>query len=437
MLEQKKNNQVTDKPTHIRWRVFGILALASFIAYMLRTNVSIAAPDMMRDIGLDLIQMNWINAAFAAGYALFQFPGGIMGDSYGPRKAITLIAVLWTVFTVTTAFVPEADGASIGLVVASLICVRFLVGAAHAPIFPVMTTWIGRWYPAGSWALPQGLSSTALTLGSAATAATLPFLIADLGWRGSFLVISPLGLLVALVWWWYARDFPEQHAAVNEAELALINADRPPLVEDPPPPPGWIRVLKNRDVLLLTLSYSSMNFIFYLVFFQFYFYLVDVRGFSEETAGFVNSTQWIAGAAGGAIGGWLCERLVRRVGIRRGHRWPIVAGLLISGLMLIGGAYHPNATVASALLAFCFFFNQLTEGPYWSTSVAIGGQFAGSAGGVMNTGANVAGIISPILVAWIATNWGWSLAMASGAGFMIIGAFLIMLVRPDQPIRLD
>ena len=63
MLEQKKNNQVTDKPTHIRWRVFGILALASFIAYMLRTNVSIAAPDMMRDIGLDLIQMNWINAA--------------------------------------------------------------------------------------------------------------------------------------------------------------------------------------------------------------------------------------------------------------------------------------------------------------------------------------------------------------------------------------
>jgi len=428
---------VTETPTNIRWRMFAVAAAASFIAYLLRMNVSIAAPGMMRELGFDLIRMNWINSAFAAGYTVFQFPGGVIGDVYGPRRSLAVFVALWSVLTVATAFVPGPNGTTVGVVVMSLVVVRFLAGAVHAPLFPVITTWIGRWFPAGSWALPQGLSSTALTLGSAAAAAILPSLIAAFGWRIAFLLISPTGFAVAAWWWWYARDWPSQHASVNAAERDLIDADRAPAVRDVPPPPGWIRVLANRNALLLTASYACMNSVFYLVFFQFYFYLVEVRGFDEATAGFVNSSQWIAGAAGGALGGWLCERLVRRIGISGGHRWPICVGLVTSGLLLIGGAYHPDATISSALLAFCFFFNQLTEGPYWSTCVAIGGQFAGSAGGLLNTGGNAAGIVSPLLVAWIATTWGWSLAMASGAFFMFLGALLILLVRPGEGIQMN
>jgi len=428
---------MTNRPTNIRWRLFAILAFASFASYMLRSNVSMAAPTMMRDLGLTEIQFGWILAAFTAGYAVFQFPGGIFGDSVGPRKALTIIAALWGITTILTVIIPGPDVASLGVIISTLIFVRFLVGATHAPIFPVMNTAIGRWFPTGSWALPLGLSSTALTLGAAAAAPLMPWLIDQFGWRIAFLSIAPLGFLVAVAWWWYSRDFPREHKSINEAEIELITARHEKPVDNLPPPPGWIRVLKNRDVILLMLSYSCMNFVFYEVFNWFPYYVSEIREFDPQTAGYVVSTQWIAGAAGAALGGWLCDRLCRISGLRWGCRWPIIIGMLLSGLLLIGGALHPSAGIAVALLALCFFFNQMTEGTYWATSVAIGGQFAGSAGGVMNTGANAVGILNALIVPLIAGAVNWTFAVASGAIFCFVGAALMLFVRPERSIELE
>ena len=428
---------MTGKPTNIRWRLFGILAFGSFASYMLRSNVSMAAPAMMQDLGLTEIQFGWILASFTAGYAAFQFPGGVFGDHAGPRKALTVIAILWGITTILTVMIPGPDVASFGVIISSLLFIRFLVGATHAPIFPIQNSAISRWFPTGGWALPLGLSSTALTLGAAAAAPLLPWLIAQFGWRVSFLLIAPLGFVVGAVWWWYARDFPKEHPLVNDAEFKLISTHHELPVEDLLPPSSWICVLKNRDVLLLMLSYSCMNFVFYEIFNWFPYYVNEIREFDPQTAGFVVSTQWIAGAAGAALGGWLCDRLCIIRGIRWGCRWPVIIGLIASGILLIGGAVHPNPAFAVTLLGLCFFFNQLTEGTYWASSIAIGGQFAGAAGGVMNTGANVIGILNALLIPWIAGATSWTFAIASGAFFCFLGALLMLLVRPDRSIELD
>ena len=427
---------MNQRPTNIRWRIFLVLALASFVSYVLRSNVSIAAPTMIKELGLTEIQWGWVLAAFTSGYAIFQFPGGIFGDKAGARKALTIIAVLWSVFMILTVFIPGPDVASAGVVIGSLMAVRFLVGVTHAPIFPVLNTAINRWFPVGGYALPLGLSSTALTLGFAAVAPVLAWLIIEYGWRISFLILSPLGFIVAAIWWWYARDNPADHQSVNSDELALVSADLPPPSLAPINPPGWVRVLKDRNVLLLTLSYACMSFVFYEVFNWFYYYLVEIRSFDPTDAGFVTSTQWIAGAAGAALGGWLCDRLCKKVGVRWGCRWPIIIGLLASGILLIGGAFHSDPAIAVALLAVCFFFNQLTEGSYWATSISVGGELAGAAGGVMNTGSNLMGVLNALLVPWFAKTVGWDYALASGAGFAIIGAVLLLFVRADEPIDL-
>ncbi|MGB5335375.1 MAG: MFS transporter, partial [Woeseiaceae bacterium] len=286
------------RPGNVRWLVFAILAFGSFISYVLRANISIAAPTMIEDLQLNEIQWGWILAAFTAGYAIFQFPGGIFGDRAGARRAITIVAVLWGVLTIVTALVPGPEAAPAAVVIGSLMLVRFLVGAMHAPIFPVQNVAISQWFPVGGWALPLGLSSTGLTLGFAAAAPLLAWLIIQYGWRVSFLIVAPLGFLVAALWWWYARDDPADHDSVNAAELELIKANRSVPKAEGESRPGWLRVLKNRNVLLLTLSYSCMNFVFYEVFNWFYYYLVEVRQFSAQDAGYVSSTQWIAGAAG-------------------------------------------------------------------------------------------------------------------------------------------
>ena len=121
----------------IRWVVLAIIIFTSFIAYVLRTNFSIVSQTMMHDLGMNEYQLGMAFSAFAAGYAIFQFPGGIFGDKFGPRFAITAIAIAWAVLTVATALIPGTDVMSVGAIVAVLIVTRFLVGVAHAPVFPV------------------------------------------------------------------------------------------------------------------------------------------------------------------------------------------------------------------------------------------------------------------------------------------------------------
>jgi len=425
------------KPTNIRWRVFALLAAASFVSYFLRSNLSIVAPQMMEDLQLTELQWGQVMAAFIAGYTLFQFPGGIFADKKGPRLALTLIAVFWTLSTILIIVVPGPDSFSVSVILGSLLVIRFLTGVTHAPIFPLMNTGISRWFPAGAWALPSGLGSTGLTLGYAAAAPILVWLTLEYGWRTAFVIVSPLGAMVAAAWWWYARDYPHDHASVNEAEVDLIETDRAAPVLTPINPPGWLRLLKNRDILFLTIAYTGSNFVFYSAFSWFPYYLVKVRAFDPQVGAWVTSSQWIAGAAGAAIGGWLCDWLCKRVGIRKGCRWPIVFSLLTAGVALVVGAFTASAYAAAAMLGLCFFFHQLSEGAYWSSSIGIGGQLAGAAGGIMNTGANVMGIVNAMLVPLFAQFFGWPFAIASGAGFLLLSSVLVCFVRADKPVSLN
>lgn len=438
-----------NKASTVRLRILAILIAMSFIAYVLRTNLSFAAPEMMADLGLSEIQWGWVMAAFTAGYTIFQFPGGVLGDRLGPRRVLTALVILWVIFTVVTSLVPSGETSSVAVILGSLMLVRFLVGVTHAPVFPVINASVVRWFPPGRWALPLGLSSTGLTLGGAAGAVAVPFLVAELGWRPAFLVIAPLGLGIAWLWWWYARDNPRDHPDINDAEAEFIEAGREPSALSAPAGaaaggsagpgqpglPMWLQVLRNRDVLLLTLSYSAMNYVFYIVFNWFFYYLVEVREFSATDAGFVASAQWIAGAAGATLGGWLCDRMCRTVGLCWGCRWPIILGMGVSVLLLLVGAFHPSAWIAVTAMVLLFFFNQINEGPYWAASVAIGGRHAGAAGGVMNTGANAMGIVNSLLVPWLAAGFGWTVAIASAAVFALAGIVLMLLVRPDCPVE--
>jgi ACS family glucarate transporter-like MFS transporter len=430
-------------PSTVRLRILGILVLMSFVAYLLRTNLSFAAPEMMADLHLSEIQWGYVMAAFTAGYTIFQFPGGLLGDRLGPRRVLTAVMILWAVLTAVTSLVPEGSSGSAIAIVGSLMLVRFLVGVTHAPTFPVVNSSVVRWFPPGRWALPQGLSSTGLTLGGAAGAIAVPLMIGQFGWRTAFVVLAPLGLLVAWLWWWYSRDDPARHPGVNEAEIEFIDGGRSrsgmsPAQAGPPAADEqgmWLRVLRNRDVLLLTLSYSSMNFVFYIVFNWFYYYLVEVRDFSATDAGFVTSAQWIAGAAGATLGGWLCDRMCSRLGLRWGCRWPVIIGMGLSVVLLLVGAFHPSAAVAVTAMVLLFFFNQINEGPYWAASIAVGGRHAGAAGGVMNTGANAMGIVNSLLVPWLAYAFGWTAAIASAAVFALLGIAFMLGVRADRPIQ--
>ncbi len=423
-----------ERPTNVRWRVLGILMFVSFLSYFFRGNLSIAAPGMMADLQLTEIQWGWVMSAFPLGYAIFQFPGGLFGDRIGPRKALAIIAVAWAVLIVITSLVPGRDTASVTVILMTLMTVQFFVGMVHAPVYPVMNISIERWFPPAGWGFPTGLTSTGLTLGLAATASLLPWLMDQFGWRTGFVIMAPFGIVGAALWWWYARDDPAQHRGTNAAEVALIASSHVQSGVSGAAQPGWLLILKNRDMLLLTLSYVCMNFVYYVIFSWGFYYLVKVRGFGAQEAGFLTSIQWICAGAGAALGGWFCDRQCRRIGIRWGCRMPILIGMVTSAVLLLGVAFTPSAYAAAVLLGLCFFFNQTTDATYWASSIAIGGRHAGAAGGLLNTGGNIIGFVNAILLSMVAQYFGWTAAIAVGALFALVGAGLILLVRADQTV---
>jgi ACS family glucarate transporter-like MFS transporter len=423
--------------TTVRWVVLALLFLLAFTAYLLRMNVSVAGKLMMDELGLSKVQLGWVLSAFVWGYAIFQFPGGLFGKALGPRKALTLLAIAWGLLTLLTGLLPGALSSSTFTSLATLIALRALQGVAQAPYFPTQAGAVEAWFPPAGWALPNSLVSTGLGLGAAITPPGVAWLMLSIGWRASFYVAAPAAFVVALLWWWIAWDDPAEQPRVGHLELSLIQGGRKNTTAEHITTASWWHLLKERDTLLLALSYLCMNYVFYIFFSWFFIYLVDVRGFGILGGGMLASTPFIVGSVAAAAGGAACDGLCKRLGPRWGCRWPAVSGLVLVALFLFAGAAAPNPYWAIALLSLCFAGTQFTEGAYWAGQTFVAGRNTAPATGILNTGGNLGGAIATPLVPILAERFGWFAALSSGSVFALIGAALWFFIRIDRDEAAD
>jgi MFS transporter, ACS family, glucarate transporter len=419
------------RPTRVRWRVLWLMVIGSMVAYVLRLNVSIAGEAMIRDLLLTPVQFGLILSAFAWGYGIFQVPGGLFGEWLGPRRALTLAITAWGLVTLGMALLPPA-AAGATLIVGVAIVLRFLMGVAQAPIFPVTCgSSVRTWFPVSGWAMPNAWMGVGTTVGGVIAGPFVAWLVIQVGWRASFLIVSPLAFVGAALWWWYSRDDPATHPHVNEAELELIRGESPP--RSVHGSGSWAAVLVQRDVLLLTASYFCTAYVFYLFFNWFFFYLTDVRQFSAQVSGWFTGLQWGIGAVAALAGGMICERLIRRWGVLAGTRATAVGGLVCCAGLLVAGAAADHVVFAVLLLCLSFGCVLLVDTAYWVAAMAAGGPHAPTATGLMNTGGNVVGALGAVSVPLIAGTFGWFAAVASGAVFALVAAAIWFAVRLPAP----
>ncbi len=420
------------RPTTVRWRVLVWIVVASVVAYVLRFNLSVAGPAMMRDLGLSEAQLGIVLGAFAWSYGLFQAPGGVFGERFGPRRAMTWMFIAWFATTAMMAMVPR--GWPVAASVTLLVVLRAAQGMVQAPIFPVTAGGsMFAWLPPKTWALANSLSTAGTTVGAALAGPGITWLVFAIGWRQSFFIVAPLGLLLALIWWRDYRDDPATHPGVNRAEVEQISADRPVLAHVTPI--KWTGLLADRDLLFVTLSYFCTNYVFYLFFNWFFYYLTEIRHVSPTMGGYFTGAQWMVGAVTAVAGGVVCDRLSERYGPRIGCRATAIGGLVLSAPLLIAGTLATNPVVCVALLSLSFGCVQFVDGTYWAATMRIAGTQSQSATGMLNTGGNVAGGIGAMLVPVIAGSLGWTTAVASGAIFSIVAAALWLGVRPDLAMQ--
>ena len=412
----------------VRWRLLALLAVVAFVNYFLRNALSYAAPSIREEFHFTSAELGWILGAFNVTYTFLQVPGGIFGEKYGPRIALGSITITWGVLTWLTGFAPSLMAASATGALVSLVAVRLLVGATHAPIFPIQAGTVEAWFPPGHWALPNALTSTGLALGQAVLGPIMTALIIAVGWRGSFYVLAPLGVVAGLWWLWYARDKPAQHRAMTREELAFIDTDRTAVTLSPAVPHSIRSALANRDITILAASYFCLNTVFYTFSYWLFTYLVESRGFSMLESGWLSAAPFITGAVFTAIGGGVCDALCRRYGGLRGCRITAISGLVLTSVFLAAGVFAPDPYVAVALLSLCFGFTLFTDTCYWAAATYASGDHTASASGLVNFGGNVPGLLAP-LFGFAVDHFGWLPTIASGSVFALIGAVLWLFVR--------
>jgi len=193
-------------------------------------------------------------------------------------------------------------------------------------------------------------------------------------------------------------------------------------------------VLVNRDILAITFSYFCMNYVFYLFFNWFFYYLTEVRRLPAVAGGAFTAAQWIVGAVTATLGGVVCDRLSLRFGPKLGCRATVMAGLLGSAPLLLVGAAVESPNAAVGLLSCSFGLIQLTDGAYWTAAMRVAGRHGSAATGLMNTGGNVVGGIGALMVPLLAAAFGWEVAVSSGAAFAVIGAIVWLWIRADRPM---
>jgi MFS transporter, ACS family, glucarate transporter len=402
------------------------LFLLSAIAFLDRTNLTVAGLQISREYRLDNIRLGWLLSAFLVGYAVSQVLAGWMAVRLGPRRALTLGVLWWAVFTLATAAVPPSIRGALWI----LIAIRFALGVGEAIIYPTSNQFVARWIPVSERGRVNGVIFAGVGAGSMLTPPVLTGIILAYGWRAGFWFSAAVGIVAGLVWYVIARDTPEEHPRVSSEELATIRAGI--LADDSPKPPiPWRAVVRSRSMILLTFACFCFGYIAWIFLGWFFLYMAQARHMNLRASALYSMIPFAAMTTFCLIGGVLCDGLVKRYGLRIGRVAPAFVGLLLCGGLLIAGSHAASATGAALTLAAGVGGLYISQSSYWSVTADIAGRNAGVVSSIMNTGAQVGGALTTTLTPWLAERFGWWAGFLAAALLAFAGAFAWLGVNPE------
>jgi ACS family glucarate transporter-like MFS transporter len=413
------------------------LFVLSAVSFLDRTNISIAGPQIIRSYGISNQRLGWIFSAFLIGYAGCQIPAGWLVAKYGPRLVLTVSVVSWGVITALTTIVPMTSAA-----LSIFLILRLILGASEAAMYPGANQFVARWIPLGERGRINGLIFAGVGAGSGLTPPLLVWLIAHHGWRSAFWFSAIAGAVAGAIWWFAARDTPEQHPLVSESELALITQQQAKLPDDIQLDPkpwwagetqiSWRSIMSSRDLPALMLSYFSFCYIAWIFFSWFFIYMAQARGFDIKSSARFTMLPFLSMTVCCLAGGALSDIFSRKFGLRAGRCLLAATASVFTGVFLVLGSQVHNPAFGGIILAGGAGMLYIGQSSYWSVSIEIAGNRSGIYSSIINMSGQIGGAVTASLTPWVAKRYGWSSSFGVAAALAGVSAVCWLLVRPER-----
>ena len=403
--------------------ILALLTLGTLINYLDRTVISVAAPLMTQELGLSAVAMGLVFSAFSWTYAAAQIPGGILLDRFGVRLTYFLSVTLWSMFTLLQGFTTSLW---------TLIACRMGLGIAEAPAFPANSRVLGTWFPQAERATATGVYSVGQYFGLAFLSPLLFWIAGAFGWRALLIIVGSAGVLFGVVWYAFYRDPHESRA--NQAELDYIAAGGG-LGSATRVRFEWRHIgflLSKRQILGASIGQFASNST--LVFFLTWFptYLATERQMGWIKVGFFTVLPFIAACVGVVSGGLFSDFLLRRTGSANiARKLPIIAGLLLASTIVIAN-FVARDTLVIAIMSAAFFGQGMCNLGWTLLTDVAPKELMGLTGGVFNLCANLAGIVTPLVVGVVVGATGsfvWALAFIGIVA--LLGVFSYVFIVGD------
>lgn len=411
--------------TKVRAYLTVFIFILAAISYLDRTNISIAGVQLESEFHISDQELGTIISAFLLGYGLFQIPGGWLAKRFGPRKVLTSGLIWWGALTFAVTLVTP----SLANVFWVIVALRFLLGLGEAVMYPSSNQFTSTWIPTQERGKANGLIFAGTGTGAAITAPFITWLMTAYGWREAFWVAAAIGVAAALVWYWYARDTPEEHKAVNAEEIAYIKAGLTGGKKEAAGiPVPWGRILTSKDVLLNAFAYFCFCWVAFIFLTWFFIYVQRAYGLNLKKSALWTMLPPAMMVVGSISGGVIADRFCKSRGARFGRCSFSAITLLLTAVLLAVGSQIADATLAISVLALGAGTLYLSQSAYWALAADYGGPHAGVVSGLVNTTGMIAATLTAKATPWLGDNYGWSSAFLVGAGFALAGAIAWLAV---------
>jgi sugar phosphate permease len=423
-LQSDLNALTTTK--NFRWTVVIWLLIGGIINYLDRTNLSIAAPAMIKELKLNNTDIGLMGTVFSWTYAVMQLPSGWLIDRFGAKRVYAVAVLWWSIATALT-------GACNKLL--ALVGARFLLGVGEAPCMPTNAKITSQWFPKSERGLATGIWDASSKVGPALAPPVLVAIQMTFGWRALFFITGALGIVFILIFMKFYKS-PDKSKKLSKEEFNYIQAGGGASDDNIQGAKiKWRQLFKYRSVWGMILGFFCTIWIWNIFLTFLPLYLLKTQNISFKELGIYASIPWIGGILGDVLGGYITKKLVDKgitspINAKRGL---IAICALLAGALVIMIPFVNGLAITITLMTLALCAISAITGSAWALSGDIAPpSMVGSVGAIQNFGGYFGGAFAPLIAGLIADTTGsYSLAFISGGIIAACAAIFYWFVVKD------